>query len=29
MACEIITNLWLGNIIDSRNRVFKKHRCCC
>lgn len=22
MACEIITNLWLGNIIDSRNLEF-------
>ena len=22
MACEIITNLWLGNIIDSRNIEF-------
>ena len=22
MACEIITNLWLGNIIDSRNTEF-------
>tara|TARA_B100000925_G_C21944001_1_gene445889 strand:+ start:369 stop:809 length:441 start_codon:yes stop_codon:yes gene_type:complete len=24
MACEIITNLWLGNIIDSRNIEFLK-----
>lgn len=25
MACEIIPNLWLGNVLDSRNAIFMRN----